>query len=188
VTAIPIYVVPRDVDGTVPGSEPLSYTQGTYWQDVTFQLGCLNTEVPDWSNLSWTAAVPAGTSVEFALCTASTAEGLKTCTVIPVAKVVGSGSCMMDSQCGLGFCAPGGVCQTITSGTCVNDSHCALGSTCNGETCVYRKQPVYVGTVLGQSNLNTFLRMQLTLNANVVNNDSPVVYDWALTYVCRLAL
>lgn len=185
VTAVPIYIIPRDVNGTVPGSKPLLQPQGTYWQDVSFKLGCVATEVPDWSDLSWNATVPAGTSVKFAVCTADTAAGLATCTLTPVATLVGSGGCTTNANCGLGFCAQNSVCQTITSGTCVDSSQCALGSTCASGTCVYAKQPVYVGSVLGPTNLKPFLRMHVTLTANVATNNSPVVHDWALTYLCR---
>lgn len=184
VEQVPIYVVPKDLDGSSPGAEGLLYGQGTYWQDLTFRLGCQVTELPDWSDLSWTASLPSGTSIEFAVCTASTAEGLADCTPASVARIVGSGACTMDSQCPQGFCAQG-ACQTITSGTCVGGSTCALGSTCVNGTCVYARQPVYVGGILGANNLKPYLRMQTTFTANVSANDTPTLYDWALTYLCR---
>jgi hypothetical protein len=185
VAAVPIYIIPRDVDGSAPGTEPLLYDTGIYVQDIDFPLGCIGTESPDWSHLTWSADLPAGTAIDFAACTADTPAELDACAPIVVARVVGTGACTNDAMCGLGFCAQNGVCQTITSGVCVDDSQCALGADCVSGTCVYAGQPVYIGSVLGPGNFLPNLRMRITLSANVAANDAPTLFDWALTYLCR---
>lgn len=189
VDAVSIYIVPRDVNGSVPGSEPLIVASGTYRQDVKFPLGCLSGELPEWRDLSWTANLPNGTAIDFSICTADTAALLDTCNPTLVARIVGSGSCTVGANCTSGFCAQNGVCQTITSGSCTQSSECHYGSTCANGTCVYAVQPVSVAQPLGPAaGTKPFLRMTIGLAANVAANDAPVLYDWALTYHCRSAL
>jgi hypothetical protein len=188
VASVPIYVIPEDVDDSLM-SQPLLQTTGQYWQDLAAP-GCLDTEAPDWRDLSWTAEVPDGTAVSFNVCTAQEQADLETCTYANVGNVRGGGPCTSDAQCGLGFCAPEGNCQTITGGPCAVDQDCGGTATCESNVCVYPSQPVFVGYVLGSTgNLNNFayLRMNLGLTANTTTNKGPTVHDWALTYWCQTA-
>jgi hypothetical protein len=190
VDAVPIYVIPEDVDEDLPEPEYALETTGEYWQDLT-SPGCESTtERPTWENLYWTAELPVGTGLSFNVCTAETQEALETCTLVPVADVSGTNECDDDADCARGFCAANGVCQVITSGPCNSNDNCSSGSTCDAEldTCVFDGQPVVVGAVLnleaGSLNSYAYLRMSIELQANTATNDGPVVHDWAMTYTC----
>ncbi len=189
VDAVPIYVIPEDVDGTVPDPEYALESMGEYSQNVT-SPGCgVLTERPTWENLYWTADVPVGSSITFNVCTSDDPNALTACSYQQVATVSGTVACHDDTDCGHGFCAGNGVCQVITSGTCLNNDTCPSGSTCDPlvGTCVFSGQPVFVGSVLnGGNNLNSYayLRMNIVLRANTTTNEGPVVHDWSLTYTC----
>jgi hypothetical protein len=187
VDAVPIYVIPEDVDDDHPDPIPRLEAYGEYWQDLSSENGCTGNERPDWQDLIWTADIPDGTSVTFRVCTAETLAELADCDYAEVAVVSGEGTCMTDADCPVGFCAANGVCQAIVAGECLSDVHCPLGATCDTAVgqCIYGGQPVYVGSVLGSTNFFTYLRMNLNLTANLTTNEGPVIHDWALTYTCR---
>ena len=188
IDAVPIYIIPEDVDGSAEPPAPLIQPTGTYWQDLS-SPGCMGTTRPTWRDLFYTADIPDGTSLSFRVCTAEQVAQLEMCTTDLVATVQGSGTCTMDAECGSGFCAPNGVCQLVTAGACVMDSQCAEGASCDTDlgACVYTSQPVFVGTVFGTNNtdLSRYLRMYIDMTANVAMNVGPTLYDWALTYECR---
>jgi hypothetical protein len=186
VDAVPIYVVPSDVDGSNEPPEPQLEPTGSYWQDLS-SGGCAGNERPDWQDLFWTAEIPDGTGVDFNVCTAETLPELETCSYTHIASVRGEGSCATDADCARGFCAPEGVCQVVSSGNCMDDTQCPAGAYCETatNTCIFAGQPVFVGSVLGDGNLFTYLRMNIELSANTMTNEGPTVHDWALTYLCR---
>lgn len=187
VDAVPVYVIPEDVDADYPDPVPYYEPTGEYWQDVSSVNGCTGNERADWQDLFWTADVPDGTFVKFSVCTAETEEELETCAPIEVAALTGSGYCASNLDCPAGFCASNGVCQTIYSANCSNDAECSSTAVCDTSvsSCSYLGPPVYVGGLLGSTNLLTYLRMYIELGANLQDNLAPTVYDWSLTYICR---
>jgi hypothetical protein len=68
----------------IPPMAPLFPSSGTYARDFDATTRCAGTEVPRWSNLSWTATLPAGTSIDFVLRAANTSAGLATATPVTV--------------------------------------------------------------------------------------------------------
>jgi hypothetical protein len=186
VDAVPIYVIPEDIDGSVPPPEYVLESHGEYWQDVA-SPGCEGNAAPDWRDLFWTAEVPSGTMLRFAACTSADATSLDGCTLTEIATIIGGEACTTTADCARGFCATGGVCQTIQGNPCMSDAQCAQGASCDTDTlhCAYSGQPVYVGGTLQEANLLSDLRMHIDLFANPTTNQGPVVHDWALTYLCR---
>ena len=182
VDSVPIYIIPvapmaSDVIGTVAPS-------GSYWQDVA-SAGCTGNQRPDWHDLTWSAAVPQGTSLSFNVCAADKTTDLASCPIIPLCTISGGGACSSDADCTDGFCSAEKNCQTITAGSCSNDSQCGTGASCRSGKCTFTSQPIYVGSVLGGSNYAANLRMQIAMTANVPANTAPVMHDWSLTYLCN---
>jgi hypothetical protein len=68
----------------VPPAAPAFPPSGTYTRDFDATTRCAGTEVARWSNLSWTATLPAGTSIDFVLRAATTSAGLATATPVTV--------------------------------------------------------------------------------------------------------
>jgi hypothetical protein len=190
VDAVPIYVIPEDLSGMGPPAVPQLPATGTYWQDLPAK-GCTGNTSPDWRDLTWNADIPAGTSVGFDVCTASTLVGLDSCAFTHIATAVGGGTCASDAECVGGLCASNGVCVAISGTACSVDLDCLSGgATCVAGACSLPGQPVYVGQALGNlsANFQPFLRMKITLAANTTANTGPTVYDWALTYICGTTL
>ena len=185
VDAVPIYVIPEDVNESQPEPIYALESMGEYWQDVP-SAGCSGNERPDWQDLIWTADVPTGTSITFNACTGENAAALETCTYSQIATVSGVGTCTSDAQCPVGFCSAG-ACQVIHGAACSSDMGCSTGSVCDLAVgrCRYSGQPVKVDKVLGGGNLFTNLRMNIVLKANTMTNAGPTVHDWAVTYLCR---
>jgi hypothetical protein len=44
---------------------------------------------------------------------------------------------------------------------------------------------VYIGGVLGPTNYEANLRMQIGMTGNSIKNTTPTLHDWSLTYVCN---
>jgi hypothetical protein len=187
VDKVPIYIVPHDVDHS---SMPVAQVapSGTYWQDIA-SPGCSGNLAPDWHDLNWTADVPNGTSVSFAVCAADQTDALGTCDAKTLATITGGAACTNDADCTNGYCATAGNCQTITGGSsCTLDTDCTTGAVCKADKCYFSRQPVYIGALLGTSNYDTALRMRINLTGNVTDNTSPTIHDWNLTYVCNSVL
>jgi hypothetical protein len=68
----------------IPPMAPLYPSSGTYSRDFDATMRCAGTEVPRWSNLSWTATLPAGTSIDFVLRAANTSAGLGSATPVTI--------------------------------------------------------------------------------------------------------
>ena len=186
VDKVPVYIIPRDVD-TVSQPVPQVSASGKYWQDIS-SPGCTGTQRPDWHDLSWSAAVPNGTTLSFGVCASDRSTDLTSCSPIPLCTVTGGGACTQDSDCTNGYCSAEHNCQTVTANSCSLDNECSLGATCKAGKCTFGSQPVYIGGVLGTTNYTSALRMQIGMTGNVTANTAPTVHDWSLTYVCNQAI
>jgi hypothetical protein len=166
---------------------------------------CATTDRQDWTDLYFRADIPAGTSIDFYMCTAETEAALATdCTdasyslVATVTSI--AGGCATNSQCPGGFCGAGGQCQFINppkiQDPCLSDTDCPNGtfdgfektSHCNFamNQCQYDSLPAELGDhlMMGQ-NGQPFVRMRILLHANADGSATPTLQDWYLTYVCR---
>ena len=189
VDMVPIYIVPEAVVNVPP--PPTYYPTGTYWQTLSGN-GCAGkTDLPDWSDLSWNADVPDGTSVSFAVCTGDSAAAAENCTApTPICTITGSAqTCSMSTPCPTGsVCSAYGNCHRITGGSCTTNTQCTGGATCQSNVCVYSNQPVDVGAALGGRNYASNLRVRIGLTANTMTNTGPVVNNWSINYLCKNAL
>ena len=174
---------------------------------------CATTVSQDWTDLYFKADVPAGTSIDFDMCTATTQAGLASCTYSRVATVsssASSSSCTTLADCkappgstaGDGFCGTGGQCQYIAPAKlgiiCSSNADCAsLNGPLNGEQiatycntqkgqCQYITPPAEIGdNLLDGQNGNPFAKLRVTLNADPAASKSPTLFEWNLQYVCR---
>jgi hypothetical protein len=171
---------------------------------------CTTNEVQDWDELYFQADIPEGTALLFDVCTADTIAELDACSYSRIARVTSSGgSCTLDVDClgvnvdGVirdGFCGAGGQCQFIepqrVSGFCLDDSQCLNGtfngtnvaSTCDPglNQCVYSTPPADLGNNLPTGeNGKPYAKVRIGLEANTIASESPVLYEWYLTYRCR---
>lgn len=174
--SIPVYIIP-----TTP---PVTYVPAaSYWQDI-YAGGCKGNDLPDWSDLSWEATLPEGTSIKYEACAAETQAGLDTCAYSTVATVRASGACTADSQCTNGHCAPNGLCQYLTGATCTEDAQCASSAVCVNTLCTYAEQPADIAAAIGTNNHWPYLRVRITLNSNSTQSNAPTLYNWNATYIC----
>jgi hypothetical protein len=51
--------------------------------------------------------------------------------------------------------------------------------------CTYDGQPIDIGDLIGMSNGEPNLKVQITLNANTMTNVGPTVADWQINYFCK---
>jgi hypothetical protein len=174
--SIPVYIIP-----TTP---PSNYVPAAvYWQDI-YAGGCKGNDLPDWSDLTWVATLPEGTSIQYEACAAETQTGLDTCTFSTVATVRASGSCTDSSQCANGYCGSNGLCQYITGTSCTSDAQCASSAVCINNLCTYAEQPADIAAAIALGNHWPYLRLRITLNANSTHSYAPTLYKWTATYVC----
>jgi hypothetical protein len=142
---IPVFLIPS----TAMMPPPPTYYQATgeYQQDFDAKncarspgsdAGAFNTNnLPAWGDLYYDAQLPEGTSIDFQLCTASTPQGLDTCSwsTRKRATVSAAHSCSSDGDCanvsghGAGVCASG-MCQFIDPAKIWPDRTCGADSQC----------------------------------------------------------
>jgi hypothetical protein len=179
--SVPVYIIPAPPQANYAPS-------ASYWQDIQGK-GCTGNDRPDWTDLTWNAALPDGTSITFAACAANAQAGLASCSYQTVATVRAAGACTTNAQCtNGGTCAANHVCQTITAASCTSASTCASTATCTNSACTYAAQPADVGLALGMTNTLPYLRLRATLYSDSAHHQTPTLYDWKATYVCSSEL
>ncbi|MDD9942454.1 MAG: hypothetical protein OXU20_15555 [Myxococcales bacterium] len=185
VDQVPIYIIPEDVDPSNNPPDTPVYGEGAYWQD-TASPGCVDNQRPDWRDLSWSAEVPANTTITFSACAAETQAMLDACTPTPIASVTGVGTCTSDADCSVGYCDLAvGACQVATGSACTSDAQCPSNAACVADVCTFTSQPVYIGSSLGILNFQPFLRMSIGLSVTDGYQAAPVLHSWELTYLCN---
>jgi len=165
---VPVYIVPTThMPMGPPGGGSGKYQlSGTYEQDIDTAAcplssgGVVTNDLPQWSDLYFSAGLPEGTSIDMELCTKEKVADLASCVWSdggPATRkkvtVRSKGTCASDAQCrdvdgfGDGFCA-GGTCQFIAEPKVAYDLPCADDSVCpNG--------PLGAGDVLISSRCET---------------------------------
>jgi hypothetical protein len=181
---VPVYIMPHQV--LPPPPKTVFLPSGSYWQDIS-ATNCMGTQRPDWSDLTWNADIPDGTSVSFGVCGADNKADLGSCTPTALAKVTGGSVCLADSGCPNGYCSSKLNCQHVTAGNCTSDKDCTRGATCKTGVCRFTGQPIYIGDALKEKNYMNNMRMQIGLTSNPLVNTAPTVYDWSLNYFCNSA-
>jgi len=187
VDTVPIYIIPENVTSAPP--PPKVYASGTYNQQLAAN-GCAGkTDLPDWSDLTWSSTIPNGTNVAFGVCSGMNASAAASCTPTPICKISGGAACSAMSPCPTGsFCSTAGNCNTITGNACTTNANCPSSATCRSNLCTFDGQPIDVGEILGAQNGAPNLRVQITLNANTTSNVGPSVSDWQINYLCKSSL
>lgn len=197
--------------GCLPGSCIDDVDNDGDGQPDLFDANCATTAVQDWTNLFFKADMPAGTSINFDMCTADSSLGLATCSYTRIATVTSSAvGCRSNVDCkGIvsegvtrdGFCGNGAQCQFVTpvkrEEYCTSDAMCPQGaykdflieSHCDmtQSQCVYTTPPAEVGSALGTQNGKAFAKIRIELRSNADASATPVLNTWNLEYNCRSA-
>jgi hypothetical protein len=181
---IPVYIVPSDVSSD---TSPVSYeTSASYWQDFG-SPNCTANEQPDWSNLSWSATIPADTSLVWQVCAADTAAGLATCDLQTLARVTSGGSCTVDGDCTNGFCQAG-TCQFAEGPDCTDDSECGKDGVCAvGGKCAWTSLPIDPQAVFGSPSSGRWMRVQANLHSSTDQTTAPILHTWRVEYDCKVS-
>src|SRR4029079_1023407 len=66
----------------VPPQLPAYPPSATYWRNYDSTMVCHSNERPDWSQFTWNATTPTGTSIRFEVREATTLAGLATATPV----------------------------------------------------------------------------------------------------------
>jgi cysteine-rich repeat protein len=181
--------------------------------DGTLDVGdpsCAVNTAQAWADLYYQADVPAGTSIEFDVCTGNDPTDLMSdCDYVRVATVTSlSGACSTHNEClnvmvgGIersGFCGAGGQCQFVSPpkqiDRCSTSADCEVG-TRNGEwessfcnpagRCEYTTPPGDVATALDSTGSNglPYSQLRVTLRANSNASAAPTLFSWYMTYEC----
>jgi hypothetical protein len=141
---VPVYIIPTShTPMGPPGGGSGSYaSSGTYEQDITSATCPLVTDLPQWSDMFFSAGMPEGTSMDMEICTKNKAEDLAGCVwsnggpgTRKKVTVRSEGTCNNDNQCrdvvgfGSGFCTAG-TCQFITEPKVAFDVPCSDQGNC----------------------------------------------------------
>jgi hypothetical protein len=169
---------------------------------------CMGTQGQLWSDLYFRAQIPAGTSIDFYLCTADDPSQFGTCSYSRIATVTSTPvSCSDNAKCmtmvGDSFCGDDGFCQVISppkaSGVCASDADCPnstvnghlLASRCNTPTqkCVFSTPPADIASNLAPGdNGKPYAKLRVDLHADSDASHSPTLYEWSLEYSCPSTL
>jgi hypothetical protein len=110
----------------------------------------------------------------------------QTCQPELLGDVVSDGSCSEDADCNDGYCASDNTCQYVTGAACINEDDCPDDVPCTGGCCVYADQRMKVaGSLAPGDNYQPFIYVEVMLFADTTGAETPVLYDWVLTYECR---
>ncbi len=170
------------VEPPPPPEETLYALSGTYSQLVSFNECVLN-ERPDWNEFTFDAHIPEGTSIRISACTLSSLQ--ESCEPELLGTIVSNGSCAEDADCESGSCAADNTCQLITGAACVNDDDCPDAASCSNGSCIYPDQPMdTAGSLSPGQNLLPYVYVEITLFADATASETPVLYEWVLTYRC----
>lgn len=182
VSEIPVYIIPERV---VPSAaEPLFVESGSYEERITAK-GCKANEAPVWRTIAWNGKLPAGTRVDWQVCTGNTDKELDDCTLVSAAEVRPGVKCTMQSQCSGGYCDASGDCHFPTGPACVESLDCGRNGVCSDDKCTWTTGPSIDLKPLAVSlQGRPKARIRAVLYANPERTQAPIIRNWSLDYVC----
>jgi hypothetical protein len=188
VDSIPVYIIPQDVIAD-PGTDETFSSTGTYEQ--VFSAACTGTDRPIWSSLYWDAKIPAGTSLQWNVCSAETTNLLPGCTLVNAGKVTSGAACTSDPTCVDGYCSSANVCEYVAGPSCTGSTagECGTGGKCvadgAGKTCRWTQNPIDLVPSLNKGvQGGRHLRVSLVMNATSDTLKAPTVNDFHVEYRC----
>ncbi len=182
VSEIPVYIIPERL--TANPQEPLFAESGSYEERITAK-GCHANEVPVWRTIAWNGKLPAGTRVDWQICTGNTEKELDDCTLETAAEVRPGMNCSGQSECSDGYCDASGKCHFPTGPACVESLDCGRNGVCSNGKCAWT-----VGPSIDLKPLAVALqgrpkaRIRMMLYANPERTQAPTIRNWSLDYVC----
>jgi hypothetical protein len=169
----------------VPPPPSQRYSSSGSYEQVVDGAQCAGTDKPLWGALGWTASIPNGTTLQWAICAGDTDAAVAACAPQTVATVTTGAACTTNSTCPNGYCNTAGLCEYVTGPACSASTDCGTNGVCVSSVCRWTSNPIDVKPTAAHNMQGLQkMRVRATLLPDSTQTKAPSVFDWSLNYTC----